>query len=122
MTLIDLRGQAKLRTSAIGTNYTKAPVAEETDWQARGVCRSGSYDPDMWSPIGRNHAELAELAKDICFDCPVMIMCGAWALEKHEAHGVWGGYSEGDREAIWRGRPVRRRYHRKTLEELQGTA
>lgn len=121
MSVIAFHRQAKLHSSAIGTNYTRAPVAEETDWQARGLCRSGAYDPNLWSPIGPNHEEIAERAKDVCFDCPVMIQCGAWALDKHEAHGVWGGYSEGDRQAIWHGRPIRRRYHRKTMQELQGT-
>ena len=107
--------------AAIGVTYSHVPYAEDVEWQLRGVCRSGKYDPDLWSPT-ENHEENAEKAKDICLDCPVMVQCAQWALDVHEKFGVWGGMSEGDREMIWNGRRKRRRYHRKTMQELGVTA
>lgn len=111
MTVIDHRSQPKLSAPAIGTNYFKAPPGERLDWQKNGLCRTGEYDPEIWMPEGRTMERDAEVAKDICYDCPVMLECGKWALDTHEVHGVWGGYSESDRDMIWRGRRRKRRFH-----------
>ena len=43
-----------------------------------------------------------------------MVQCRAWAMTKHEIYGVWGGLSQDDRGAIWKGRAPKRRYLRKT--------
>lgn len=40
-----------------------------------------------------------ELAKDICIECPMMVMCREYAI-KHENHGVWGGTSAKERYAL----------------------
>lgn len=49
----------------------------------------------------------------ICQACPVLAQCRSWALTKHERYGVWGGLSQDDRWAIWRGRAPKRSYLRK---------
>lgn len=115
--ITDLRHAAHLRTSAIGAGYVSAPPAEQLEWELKGLCRSGRYDPDLWSPSGRSFEKRSQAAIDICYDCPVMLSCAKWALEKHEEHGVWGGLSEKDRQAIWQGRPVRRQPRRVALPQ-----
>jgi WhiB family redox-sensing transcriptional regulator len=107
---VDLRYEAHLRASAIGVAYTHAPHAEDVEWQLRGLCRSGDYDPDLWTPTGRNREEKSREAIEICKSCPVIKACAQWALSRREVYGVWGGLSENDRERIWTGR-VKRRYH-----------
>lgn len=108
-----------LRTVGIGSDLTKAPQSEDMAWQLKGLCRSKRYNPDMWSPF-ENHEERAEYAKDVCYDCPVMLTCATWALDHHEVHGVWGGLSEGDRQMIWSGGkiPPKRRYRPQTIAAL----
>lgn len=62
-------------------------------WMADGVCATGEHDPDIWfadpaSPDGM-------LAKELCFSCPVVLTCRAWARNSnegtHEQNGIWGG-------------------------------
>ena len=43
----------------------------------------------------------------VCAACPVIDDCRNWVLRHPEDHGVWGGWSEADRQ----GRPVRARTH-----------
>lgn len=91
--------------TAIGGTYHRVPSAEELDWQLRGLCRTGGYDPDLWTPED-NHEYYARRPggpKEICRECPVMAQCAKWALDHKERYGVWGGLSEGDRQAIWKG-------------------
>jgi WhiB family redox-sensing transcriptional regulator len=32
-----------------------------------------------------------ERARELCATCPVLDLCLAGALDRHEPHGVWGG-------------------------------
>lgn len=100
------------RGVAIGADYSEAPLCEDTRWQLKGLCASGKYDPNLWAPA-ENHEIEAEKAKEVCYDCPVMLKCAEWALERKERFGVWGGMSEGERDEILSGRKRRRRYERK---------
>lgn len=78
-------------TSALGVDYSFAPVTEDVEWQNQGLCRSGRYDPNLWYPeapqVERKSAEPIQ----ICWTCPVIMQCRTWALTKHEIYGVWGG-------------------------------
>ncbi|MFB1044418.1 WhiB family transcriptional regulator [Streptomyces chrestomyceticus] len=82
-----------------------APSADlpvNTNWREHGVCKD--EDPDLFFPTGETGLALlqAEEAKEVCHTCPVMELCGLWALESGEKHGVWGGLSEDDRRRIKR--------------------
>lgn len=99
-----------LSLPALGVDYRSAPVAEDVQWQNRGLCRSGLYDPNLWYPeVERKSARPVA----ICHSCPVMVQCRAWALTKHEVFGVWGGLSEDDRQAIWKGQIPKQSYLRR---------
>ena len=45
-------------------------------------------DPDLFFAESPDDVELA---KSLCSDCPVRIVCLAGALERREPWGVWGG-------------------------------
>lgn len=101
---------AKIRSRAIGTNYTKAPCAEAVEWQLKGLCAS-SKDPDLWL-VPPSHRREVEQAKAICAVCPVVEQCLQWSMDTHQEFGIWGGLSEVDRQMLWGERTSRRRYHR----------
>ena len=82
---------------------------DELDWQARAECRR--HDPELWHPKSAGTA-FSKAAVAICLHhCPVMEECRAWALRNQEPHGIWGGLTEQEREAI------RKRIQRKSLQQ-----
>lgn len=67
------------------------------EWVVAAACAANVY-PDLWFPPP--YARGAE-AKQICYTCPVINQCLAYALTHHEA-GVWGGRTESEREELMR--------------------
>jgi WhiB family transcriptional regulator, redox-sensing transcriptional regulator len=110
---LDHRHRGHMSFPALGADYSSAPVTEDVEWQNQGLCRSGLYDPNLWYPDAPNSEWKSGKAISICQTCPVLDKCRIWALTKHEVYGVWGGMSEDDRSAIWKGRAPKRRYLRK---------
>jgi WhiB family redox-sensing transcriptional regulator len=41
-------------------------------------------------------------AKAVCAACPVQIECLTFALETHQAYGIWGGCDEDERRTLRR--------------------
>ncbi len=79
-----------------------AAAPDSRNWQALGACRD--EDPDLFFPIGHSPQALeqTEEAKRVCWRCPVMQLCGQYALETRQDLGVWGGMSEYDRRRLVR--------------------
>lgn len=48
------------------------------------------------------YTEAAEYAKTFCTPCPVKSKCLWDAISRDEPHGIWGGYSHRERNAIVR--------------------
>jgi hypothetical protein len=67
------------------------------DWMAAG-CRTA--DPEEWYPEGSSRPSKA--VQRICADCPIRAECLAWALERDERFGVWGGATPADRTHVRR--------------------
>ena len=85
------------------TTTTRLATKPASDnWQIRGACRN--EDPELFFPIGGGPAAQvqAEEAKRVCWRCPVMQLCGQWALKTRQDAGVWGGMSEDERRALKR--------------------
>jgi WhiB family transcriptional regulator, redox-sensing transcriptional regulator len=90
------------RRSAWGLDH------DHGDWRDRAACRG--EDPELWFADGHGpgwppSAEEVR-AKAICSGCPVAAACLSWALT-HAAqakHGVWGGMSAAERDAVLRRR------------------
>lgn len=69
----------------------------DDDWVADALC--AQVDADLWfPPAGMS----ARDAKRVCAVCPVRTECLNYAMEHHDA-GVWGGFSERDRDKLRRG-------------------
>lgn len=64
---------------------------------------------DYWFPEleagGVTQAE-AKVAKSICHSCPHKVECAEWGIYK-EAHGIWGGLTNRDRQVIRRQRGIK---------------
>ena len=71
------------------------PLGEDYSWQADASCRG--VDAELFFP---QTDEDAETAKAICETCPVRLTCLAFALERNERFGVWGGLTEKERARL----------------------
>jgi WhiB family redox-sensing transcriptional regulator len=76
--------------------------ADSWQWQLQGSCRgvdsSVFFHPD--GERGRARAQRERRAKEFCRSCPVIAQCRAHALAVGEPYGIWGGLSEGERDAL----------------------
>jgi WhiB family redox-sensing transcriptional regulator len=72
-------------------------------WQRQAACRgpgSTLFYPPV-APETRPDREGRERqAKAICAGCPVCVPCRDFALEIREQHGIWGGLTENERQAL----------------------
>jgi hypothetical protein len=68
-------------------------------WLKRAACKE---DPEAMFPSS-NEDEIED-AKAHCRRCPIIQLCGQWALEHREEYGVWGGLSEAERRTLLRRR------------------
>lgn len=62
-----------------------------------GSCRDSWLDPSAWFPDKGEHGTRQDAAKAICRACPVRQPCLAYALARHEPHGIWGGTTAAER-------------------------
>jgi WhiB family redox-sensing transcriptional regulator len=78
-------------------------------WTEDAVC--GGEDAELFfAPDGEQAAERAireQMAKVVCTGCPVRRQCLRDAVNRKEAHGVWGGIGE-DELVSYRRRQTRR--------------
>ena len=63
-------------------------------WVSKALCRAA--DPDELFVRGAAQRKAAV----ICRHCPVMLECGADALDNRVEFGVWGGMTERQRRAL----------------------
>lgn len=64
-------------------------------WQDRALC--AQTDPEAFFPEkGGSTRE----AKKVCRNCEVRVECLEYALDHHEAFGIWGGLSERERHRM----------------------
>ena len=73
------------------------------DWRTDGACRG--EDPETWFPNATD-VKGTEAARAVCaLLCPVMEICGNWALDNPAIdHGVFGGLTEDERDRVRRNR------------------
>jgi WhiB family transcriptional regulator, redox-sensing transcriptional regulator len=88
------------RVTAPTGNVTHRQDAESRiDWVSKALCRAA--DPDELFVRGAAQRKAAV----ICRHCPVMIECGADALDNRVEFGVWGGMTERQRRALLKQHP-----------------
>ncbi|WP_327371159.1 WhiB family transcriptional regulator [Streptomyces sp. NBC_01217] len=76
------------------------PTLETWGWQADAACR-GMDSSVFFSPHGergRARRRREEAARAICRACPVSAPCGLFAENSRQPYGVWGGYTEAERD------------------------
>jgi WhiB family transcriptional regulator, redox-sensing transcriptional regulator len=74
-------------------------VVRELEWTRRAACGSlpvRKADRIFFPERGGS----SKPARTICARCPVRAECLAYALEKGEAFGIWGGASERERREL----------------------
>lgn len=80
----------------------------EWSWRYRAKCRG--EETDKWYPPRNRllYKPIADEAKGVCFgrdgrpECPVRQECLLDALNRDELHGIWGGLSHRERNALVR--------------------
>lgn len=72
-------------------------------WVADALCPQS--DPEAFFPEKGNQAQPA---RQICLQCPVRAECLDFAIRTGQRYGVYGGFSDREREYLMRGRnPLR---------------
>lgn len=71
-----------------------------SSWWNMAACRSA--DPELFFPISSSGVGEADVtrAKAVCARCRIRERCFDYAIDSHQAHGVWGGTSEDERRLI----------------------
>lgn len=76
----------------------KQRVAYETLWRKLAAAKSAGLripcterTADDYIPDGHQHRVTAREALELCWGCPVMDECGAYAESDRAMSGVWGG-------------------------------
>lgn len=73
-------------------------VADDRPWAAFAAC-VGEFGPKFFPQTRADE----RIALAICRTCPVQAECLDHAIEHKERHGVWGGTTERERRAMFRG-------------------
>ncbi|ODR14565.1 WhiB family transcriptional regulator [Mycobacterium shimoidei] len=81
--------------NAAGRSDSESRIA----WVSKALCRAA--DPDELFVRGAAQRKAAV----ICRHCPVMLECGADALDNRVEFGVWGGMTERQRRALLKQHP-----------------
>lgn len=78
------------------------------DWEEDAACFGVQTDIFYPPRIREKYQEIASEARSYCFGgsgkapCPVRRECLAWAINVEEEHGIFGGYSHRERNALVR--------------------
>jgi WhiB family redox-sensing transcriptional regulator len=76
----------------------------DTMWMAYAICPE--VDPEIFFPETRGSQDgilavhSGRYARQVCRTCPVQPECLAYALERPELRGVWGGTTEQQRDEM----------------------
>ncbi|OCB26250.1 transcriptional regulator [Mycobacterium malmoense] len=88
---------APIGTENSARNQLRSAEAEDrAAWVSKALCRTGNPD----GLFARGAAQRKATA--ICRHCPVILECGAEALDNRVEWGVWGGMTERQRRALLR--------------------
>jgi WhiB family redox-sensing transcriptional regulator len=73
------------------------------EWMVDAKC-GGIENPDVFFPPRDKllYKQVAEQAKSFCHKCPVQPECLWYAISSDKIHGIWGGMSHRERNALVR--------------------
>ena len=107
MTKLTVSRDARRSTDRARPGGGKAPpgdgaevVPARVGWWRWAACRKAPTE--LFFPVGKSQDARGEeeRAKTVCVACPVRTSCLAFALEREEPFGVWGGLNESERLAL----------------------
>ena len=82
-------------------NESRRPAMTMQGWDA--ACHDPQHDPEWWWPNSAADSSIP-VAIAICFGCPLIDKCLAYALQAHEREGIWGGTTPTERRQLLAGR------------------
>jgi WhiB family redox-sensing transcriptional regulator len=88
---------------------TPAEDTADLSWQDKALC--AEVDPDLFYTEGKGTSPAPAIS--VCRGCDVRVRCLEYALDRREAIGVWGGFSERARIGV-----ARQRADGKSLEDI----
>lgn len=80
------------RAAAVDFVGLLTEVLDPADWRWRALC--AETDPEAFYP---EKGGSVRDAKRTCGNCDVRVECLAYALDRDERFGIWGGLSERER-------------------------
>lgn len=76
---------------------------DKEEWQVPCVQAPDLYFPERTGKgtfDQKGDLALANMAKDACWDCPVIFLCREVAINTRKEYGIWGGTNWHERKAI----------------------
>jgi WhiB family redox-sensing transcriptional regulator len=98
-TLVSGTRTAARKTTTASAQLRRIDAESRIAWVSKALCRTA--DPDELFVRGAAQRKAAV----ICRHCPVMLECGADALDNRVEFGVWGGMTERQRRALLKQHP-----------------
>ena len=96
-----------------GTEWTgSAALITPEPWVRAARCTD--VDPDMFFPSPGDNASV-KAARAVCDECLVAAHCLDYARRVDARHGIWGGLTASERDALARGKKAKKQ-HRKCQE------
>lgn len=88
--------------------YENSGPVDDWSWRYDAKCRG--MDTEEWYPPRdkAKYKSIADKSKAVCFgkdgapECPVLIQCLLYSEKMDEQHGIWGGMSHRERNALKR--------------------
>jgi WhiB family redox-sensing transcriptional regulator len=83
------------------------------DFEREASCASGVLHPDIWFDYevtrggSIQHTDSSKLAKKICYECPALRECRAYAMQYNNLWGIWGGLDHIERSRIQKANKLR---------------
>lgn len=74
------------------------PLGSNPDWWEYAACHGVGNELFFTDEIGQMANQEVQAAKAVCAKCPVRAECLEYGID--EKHGVWGGRSPKERQAI----------------------
>lgn len=105
----ELTNQAEFLGHMTRTNMLAAYFVHDQDgWRLKGHAidpmldwmSEWAVDPDMFFPDSKAASGVIPEAKKICAGCDVAAQCLAYAIRNGEQHGVWGGLTGQELQAL----------------------
>jgi len=70
-------------------------------WDKDAACRTPAVSSEIFFPISyAGYSPEVKQAKAVCFACPASSACLAYALDRVEPEGIWGGLTPQERRTL----------------------